>query len=456
MDLPDKLHFIGIGGIGMSALAEIAHSRNCHVSGSDQQNSPTTARLGKLGISIRIGHDACLPDRNATVVISSAIKADNPDLVAVTAAGLRILHRSELLAMVMKGKQAITVAGTHGKTTTTAIVGHVLSQLGLDPTVIVGGNLIPSGSPVRIGASQWVVAEADESDGSFLRYDPFVSVVTNIDRDHMEYFGSVEKLVEVFRSYINRTNEDGAAVVGWDHPRVREMCDGFSGNKLAFGMLIGCDIRGINFVPTKTGCRFSAVIERDLVNVELPLFGKHNATNALCALGVARALELDVKAAAAALGSFAGVERRMSLVGSTSSVRIFDDYAHNPGKIAACIAALRESVGAGELIVVYQSHRFTRLETMYDELLGSFADASRVFVLPVYSAGEKSSEDFSVKRLATDIQRLSGVSSEGFDSFASAAAAVAARCKANTPTTVVTIGAGNINELGPMIKERLS
>jgi UDP-N-acetylmuramate--alanine ligase len=443
--IPEKLHFIGIGGIGMSALAEVALARQCKVSGSDPTPSRLTRRLADLGAFITTVQDGSAIEGDATVVVTSAIKPDNLELVRAQDLGCPIVHRSELLSWLMEGKRTITVAGTHGKTTTTAMIGHVLEVLGEDPTIITGGVMPTVGSPVKVGKSQLIVAEADESDGSFLRYTPLISVLTNIDRDHMEFFGNDERLIDTFRQYLKRTHPDGTSIIGWDSPLSRNIGADLSINKLGFGFVLGCDVRATGFCPRRDGSTFTAVVERDAVEVNLPMFGKHNAANALCALAVARALGLNIQRAASALTSFPGVGRRMSLVTIRGNCRIFDDYAHNPGKISACISSVREASPTERILVIYQSHRYSRLETMYEDLLGAFGAASEVAVLPVYSAGEPHRDGYEAPKLAADMAKFSKVSTKAVMSLEDAVQwTLALLGDFSEPTTVITVGAGDV------------
>lgn len=453
IDLQDPLHFIGIGGSGMSALAELAHRRGLRVRGSDVRASVVIERLTSLGIPITLGHAASAVEGAATVVRSSAIVDGNPELAAARSRKLRVLHRSELLAALMKGKRAVTVAGTHGKSTTSAMIVHVLESLGLDPEAALGGAMRQYQSAARAGKGDVFIAEADESDGSFLRYQPFVAVVTNVDQDHMEYFKDAQGLERAFAEHLGKIDPEGVAVVGWDSPMLRQAAAKLETRRLAYGFLIGCDVRAIDYRCDQGETFFTAMVERDRVECRLPTLGKHNVQNALAALAVVRGLELDVHAAAEALASFPGVERRMNLVHKSAEVAVFDDYAHNPGKIAACVRALRDSFKERQLHVIYQPHRYSRLETMYDDMLNAVSSADLVHMLPVYSAGETSAQDFSPARLAADLTRRFGVRSIACDSFEAAAASVLGNLKA--PAVVLTVGAGDVWKAASLLRDRL-
>lgn len=444
------LHFIGIGGSGMSTLAELAIKSGFSVQGSDSKPSDTTQHLQKIGVEVKIGHGAHLAQA-ATVIYSSAIGEDNVELAEARKKGLKVLHRSEFLAGLMAGKEAITVAGTHGKSTTTAMIAHVLDELGVDPVVASGAPISRYGSAARFGKGRYFVAEADESDGSFLRYEPTIAVVTNIAPDHMEFFKTTEGLCAAFSQYLGRIVEDGYAVVGWDSPLSREVGRAFEKDRLTYGFLLGCDVRAIDYKCSNGESTFTAIVERDQIKCRLPAIGKHNVQNALAAVAVVRALGLDVKAAAAAIATFSGVSRRMSKTFDSPKLKIIDDYAHNPGKIQACLEGIRESWPEWQLQVIFQPHRFSRLETMYDEMLAALKAADVVHVLPVYSAGETTSKDFSPEALAKAL-----VSNHGIDAIPCADFAAAARSVRNRieyPSVVLTLGAGDVWRVADLVKD---
>jgi UDP-N-acetylmuramate--alanine ligase len=402
-DVRSPVHFIGIGGSGMSGLAELALKRGLTVQGSDLKPSKMTDRLTYLGALIHFGHHEETVKGAQTVVYSSAIAPDNVELLAGVKAGMQVMHRSEFLAWLMEKYHVITVAGTHGKSTTSAMIVHVLDALEQDPTAAVGGILRAYDSTAKSGSGPLFVAEADESDGSFLKYSPHIGVVTNIDLDHMEFYKSENGLVSAFTTYLDKIDADGYAIIGWDNALSRQVGTSFSGQRLAYGQLIGSDVRAINIHWNGTQTTFNAIVERDNIPVKLNAMGRHNVQNALCALAVTRALGLDVRKAALSLSNFSGVDRRMTLVHDAATIKIYDDYAHNPGKIEACVSALKESYPDCPLHVIYQPHRYSRLETMYDQMLASIKKADVVYVLPVYSAGETTTQDFSPEKLANDL-----------------------------------------------------
>jgi UDP-N-acetylmuramate--alanine ligase len=451
MDLKGPIHFIGIGGSGMSALAELAVKNGFKVQGSDTGSTATINKLTTLGINIFDKHRAENIGDAKTIVYSTAISESNVERQEAAAADLKILHRSDFLAFLMESKQSVTVAGTHGKTTTAAMITFLLDRLEVDPSAAIGGRMKHVGSSAKHGSGNLFVAEADESDGTFLKYKPYISVLTNVDSDHMEYFGSFENLEKQFSTYLSNTHEDGVAVVGWDNPASRAMGQKYTGNRLTYGFAIGSEVRAINYKLDKFETTFDAVVERDIVPIRLKMFGKHNVSNALCALAVIRSLELDVKKAAKALSDFPGVDRRLSLVFENADIRIYDDYAHNPGKIAACVTSLKEAFPRKKLHVVFQAHRYSRLETMYEETLGALEDADYIYVVPVFTAGETTEKDFSAQKLAKDLTIRCDTKSIACNNFKDAVESMSKHII--PPAIVLTIGAGDVWQVAHKIKE---
>jgi UDP-N-acetylmuramate--alanine ligase len=454
------LHFIGIGGSGMAALAELALHAGVAVQGSDQKDSEVLAKLRALGACIKHSHTAASLGDAATVVYSSAIKEDNVELQAARSKNLNILHRSDYLAWLMKDKSSITVAGTHGKTTTSAMIAHVLEALGQDPTVAIGGTMRRIASAARFGHGPHFVAEADESDGTFLKYKPFIGVLTNIDSDHMEFFKNQSTLEKAFTDYLRNIDaDDGCAVVGWDNATSRRIGSEYQRRRLTYGFLIGSEIRAVSYTAKAGESLFNAVIEKDILSCRLKIPGRHNVMNALCALAVVRALELNVKQAAEALATFPGVGRRMELIHEEAGLKIFDDYAHNPGKIAALLMSIREAWPKANLHVVFQAHRYSRLETMYDEMLGAVDSADFVYVVPVFSAGETTEGDFSSEKLAASIRARPLLNEKrrvviACTSLAAATNAVREylRSSAATPAVVLTVGAGDVYKVAEELR----
>lgn len=436
-----RIHLIGIGGTGMRPLAEIAFEMGYDVTGSDQSRSVNIDRLLSRKIPVFIGHSAeNLPTLPCEVVVSSAVKATNPELIAAKERGLKVLHRSDLLKELMQGKKAICVSGTHGKTSTTAMLAYMLHAMELDPVAAIGGELVGLEQASLTGQGEYFVAECDESDGSFVKYDPFISIITNIDLDHLDHYGDIEGLKTAFLEFAKRTHEDGAAVVGWDNPIVREIMSEFPAEKLAFGTRIGSEVRGLRMKSEGRSFSYEAVVDKTIVKGEAGLVGKHNFQNVLCCLGVAYFLKLDLAQAAFALSHYPGVGRRFSLMAEHGQTKIYDDYAHNPGKIRSCIEGARSAFPKERILVIFQPHRYSRLETMYNEFMQSFGAADEVFVLPVYAAGETPTQDFSPTRLATDIEAQSKIKA-----LAYAPEVLKERLSHQSlPTVLITIGAGDV------------
>ena len=452
--IEDPIHFIGIGGSGMAGLAELALISGYKVQGSDVNSSPILTRLARLGIRIATQHTLEAADNAKTIVYSSAIASDNIELVGARRLGKLTLHRSEFLAHLMLDKKAITVAGTHGKSTTSAMLTHMLDDLGCAPWSATGGEMLRYQSSIKAGNSEWFIAEADESDGSFLNYRPFISVMTNVECDHMDFFKTEQSMINAFSTYLNNTNPDGTAVIGWDHPLSREIGQKYLGNRLTYGFLLGSEVRARDYHCHDGRTHFTAIVERDLIKCTVPTMGRHNVQNALCALAVARGLDLNIKMAAESLAEFCGVKRRMDRVFSNNKIIIFDDYAHNPGKVAAGVRTLRETWPNHKLHVVYQAHRFSRLETMYHEMLGSLAGADYVYVVPVYSAGESTIHDFSPSKLADDLELRMDLEAIPCERLEDAVDFILQRL--DEPSVVLTVGAGDVWRVAMLLKEALS
>ncbi len=449
--LREPIHFIGIGGSGMAGIAEMTLHLGFSVQGTDVKSSSSIDRLKNKGAKITLGHSATSLDKAGTVVYSSAISTNNPELIEAKKRGLIVLHRSDLLQILMSNAKAITVAGTHGKSTTSAMIAHVLDDLGCDPKAVIGAEMTRYQSPLLVGNGDYFVAEADESDGSFLKYRPYVGIITNVELDHLDFFKSQEALLDSFKSYLGNIDSEGFAIIGWDHPLTRDVGSTYPGDKLTYGFVLGCDVRAREYRCSNGSSTFMAMVERDSVSCSLPMIGKHNVQNALCTLAVVRGLGLDIKVAAESLATFNGVKRRLDRVLVNDEIKIFDDYAHNPGKIAACIQSIRQTWPSQKLHVVYQPHRFSRLETMYHEMLQSLDGADVVYVLPVYSAGETTTSDFSPTRLAEDLRLRMDVEAEPCSSLDDAVS----RVKLNfvKPGIVLTVGAGDVWQVAEKLKD---
>ena len=389
------IHFVGIGGIGMSGIAEVMHQLGYKVQGSDIADSYVVDGLRKAGIPVTIGQKAENLGDAAVVVISSAVSRGNPEVEAAVERRLPIVKRAEMLAELMRMQKTIAVAGTHGKTTTTSMIAAMLDAGGMDPTVINGGIINGYGSNARLGKSDWWVIEADESDGSFLRLDGTIAVVTNIDPEHLEHYGSFDEVKKSYCEFIENVPFYGLAVLCVDHPEVQAIIGRIRDRRIVtYGFSALADLRAENVAPEVGGSRFDAVVlERDgsrrsIEGIRLPIPGRHNVQNALAAIAVAIELGIPDEQIAAGFTRFQGVKRRFTKVGEIDGATIIDDYAHHPVEIRAVLAAARES-SSGRVIAVMQPHRYTRLQSLMDDFQSAFNDADIVFVAPVYAAGEQ-------------------------------------------------------------------
>ena len=389
-----KIHFIGIGGIGMSAIAEMLHDIGMTVQGSNNVKNGNTERLINQGIPVYIGHDTGNLDGADAVVISSAIKEDNPELVEARRRGLAIGHRSEMLAEILKYKKSICVSGTHGKTTTSSLIASLMVEAGQKPSFIIGGILNAKASNAQLGKGDWVVVEADESDGSFLRLPTTISVITNIDPEHLDYYKTFENERHAYQTFIQRTAFYGCTVACFDHPVVREIITTVSDRKIiTYGLNKQADVHPDHIRPTKTGFILDVFIRRGakfhkIKDVELSLMGEHNIANAMAAVAVGAYFNFSDRVIKKTLASFQGIQRRLTYRGTIGkNVTIYDDYAHHPAEIKATLKALK-TANANRLIAVFQPHRYSRLKDLWAEFLGAFEGTDGVIVCPVYPAGE--------------------------------------------------------------------
>jgi UDP-N-acetylmuramate--alanine ligase len=396
--LPESIgpiHFIGIGGIGMSGIAEVLHNLGYRVQGSDLSDGANTRRLAGLGIQVMIGHTGDNLGQAEVVVVSSAVKQDNPEIVAAKARRLPIVRRAEMLAELMRLKWAITIAGTHGKTTTTSMIGTLLETAGLDPTVINGGIINAYGTNTRLGSGDWMAVEADESDGTFTRLPAAIAVVTNIDPEHLDFYGDFASLQQAFETFIGNIPFYGFAVLCIDHPVVQGMIARLPDRRrLTYGFSPQADIRAVNVRLSAEGSRYDAIIadrtnggERTLTDLFLPMFGEHNVQNSLTAVAIAAELGIADDVVRAALGNFKGVKRRFTKTGEWDGVSVIDDYGHHPVEISAVLKASR-AITSGRVIAVVQPHRYSRLSDLFEGFCTCFNDADTVLVADVYAAGE--------------------------------------------------------------------
>jgi UDP-N-acetylmuramate--alanine ligase len=456
-----RIHFVGIGGIGMSGIAELMHNLGYLVQGSDVARSANVARLGALGIPVAIGHDAANLGEAQVVVVSSAISPDNPELGAARARQVPIVRRAEMLAELMRLKSCVTIAGTHGKTTTTSLVAALLDAGEFDPTVVNGGIINAYGTNARLGQGEWMVVEADESDGSFLKLPAEVAIVTNIDPEHLEHYGSFDALREAFLNFVEKVPFYGFAVMCIDHPEVQDLIGRIEDRRIiTYGFSPQSDTRITGLEIGPEGCRFGLEMSDRLTGdrlgiagLGLPMPGRHNALNAAAAVTVAVGLGIGGDVIRMALAGFGGVRRRFTHVGEWGSVRLYDDYGHHPVEIAAVLAAARQT-GPGRTIAVVQPHRYTRLRDLFSDFCTCFNDADLVFVAPVYPAGEKPIDGISAEALVEGMRARGHRHAHLIAGEDDLAPLIAQNAQAGD--MVVFLGAGNISGWAYGMPERLA
>ena len=443
------IHFVGIGGIGMSGIAEILVNLGYTVQGSDIADGANVRRLRDKGISIAIGHRAENLGDAKVVVISSAVKADNPEVAAARARLIPIVRRAEMLAELMRLKWAVAVGGTHGKTTTTSLIAALLDAAGLDPTVINGGIINAYGTNAHLGAGEWMVVEADESDGTFTKLPATIAVVTNIDPEHMDFYGSFDKLRDAFRIYVENIPFYGFAVMCIDHPEVQALISRIPERRIVtYGTSPQADIRAVNVSIGPEGATFDVIMTersndavRTIEKLRLPMYGEHNVLNSLAAVAVAQQMELPDSTIRSALAGFSGVKRRFTRTGEAHGVTIIDDYGHHPVEIAAVLRAAR-SATTGKVIAVVQPHRYSRLQSLFNEFCTCFNDAETVIVADVYAAGEAPIDGVDRDALVVGLQdhgHRHVIALPGAESLAVLVCSIA-----RSGDLVVCLGAGNI------------
>ncbi|MCW2388892.1 UDP-N-acetylmuramate--alanine ligase [Sphingobium sp. B11D3B] len=448
------IHFIGIGGIGMSGIAEVMHNMGYSVQGSDMSEGYVIQHLRDLGINVMIGHKAENLGDAAVVVTSTAIKRGNPEVELALENRVPVIRRAEMLAELMRLKSTVAVAGTHGKTTTTSMIAALLDAGGIDPTVINGGIINSYGSNARLGNSDWMVVEADESDGSFLRLDGTYAVVTNIDPEHLDHYGSFDAVKDAFVEFVENVPFYGAAMLCLDHPEVQAILPRVQDRRIVtYGFSAQADLRGENVRPVPGGNMFDVQVrERDgstrrIADITMPMPGRHNVLNAMAAIGVALQMGIDDATIQTGFASFGGVKRRFTKVGEIETgggkAVVIDDYGHHPVEIRAVLAAAREGA-QGRVVAVVQPHRFTRLRDLMDEFQQSFNDADMVYVSPVYPAGEQPIEGVDADALVAGLKRRGHRAAQTIGDADALATALAADLKADD--MIVCLGAGDITK----------
>jgi UDP-N-acetylmuramate--alanine ligase len=493
-----QIHFVGIGGIGMCGLAELLLAQGYAVTGSDLAEGATVERLRSLGARVAIGHDAAHVGAADVVVVSSAVRRDNPELVTAHQRGVPVIPRAEMLAEVMRLKDGIAVAGTHGKTTTTSLIAHLLAAAGLDPTVVVGGRVIGSGvaparasadgsaptergsvsrerpsddevgagraqraegersserTGARLGQGPFLVAEADESDGSFLHLSPVIAVITNVEPEHLDHYGTVDALEAAFAAFANRLPFWGRAVLCIDDPGVQRLLPRIARRRSTYGLSPQAEWRAHDLARDGNGSRFAVMRGGEalgIARVQIP--GRHNVANSLAALAVAAELDVPFARAAEALASFAGVERRFEHKGTLRGVRVVDDYGHHPTEIRATLAAAREQ-HAGRLVVVFQPHRYTRTRDLFDGFAAAFSDADLLVITEIYAASELKLAGVSAAALAEAVRERGHPEVRFIPELEAVAPALARELRAGD--LVITLGAGSVTRLGPQLLAEL-
>ncbi len=454
MKMPETIglvHFIGIGGIGMSGIAEVLVNLGYKVQGSDQAENANVVRLREKGIEVHVGHEAANLGEAEVVVVSTAIKKNNPELVAAREKLLPIVRRAEMLAELMRFRNAIAIGGTHGKTTTTSMVAALLDAGGLDPTVINGGIINAYGTNARMGEGEWMVVEADESDGTFLKLPAEIAIITNIDPEHLDHYGSFDAVRAAFRQFVENVPFYGFGVMCLDHPEVQALVGRIEDRKvITYGENPQADVRYSNIRLDGTRSIFDVEIRRrrtgrvfQFKDLMLPMPGRHNIANACAAIAVANRLGLEEEAIRKGLASFGGVKRRFTLTGEWNGVQVFDDYGHHPVEIKAVLKAARESCN-GRIIAIHQPHRFSRLHSLFDDFSACFNDADSIFLAPVYAAGEDPIEGVDSEALVSRIKSGGHRDARFIDGPAAIAPLV--REIARPGDFVVLLGAGSITQ----------
>jgi UDP-N-acetylmuramate--alanine ligase len=451
-----RVHFVGIGGIGMSGIAEVLLTLGYRVSGSDLRHSAVTERLAKLGATIYEGHRGENVADAEVVVTSSAISRGNPEVAEARRHHIPVIQRAEMLAELMRLKYGIAIAGMHGKTTTTSMVGATLQAGGLDPTIVVGGRVDALGSNARYGKSQYMVAEADESDRSFLKLSPIVSVVTNIDREHMDTYRDMEDVEQTFLDFMDRVPFYGTVVACNDDERLRALIPNVQRRVVTYGTREDSDFRILDVDAAANngapGSRFSMQYRgKTLGQFHLHVPGIHNVLNAAAAVAVGVGLEIDVEKVRSALENFRGVDRRFQLRGVVNGISVVDDYGHHPTEIKATLAAARQC-GFKRIHVIFQPHRYTRTQALLKEFGNAFGDTDNVFVLDIYPASEQPIPGVTAETLVAEIQKAD-IAAAHVGSFNEVVSAVLS--KAGPGDVIVTLGAGSVSQIGPQIVEAL-
>ena len=460
LDKYRHIHFIGIGGAGMSALAYVLVKRGFDVTGSDLQAGHMAYELAEAGALVYMGHDECQIEGAEAVVVSTAIPKTNPELVAARAKNIPVLHRSDVLMALLNGTgtKGVAVAGAHGKTTTSAMIGVIAAEAGIDPTVVIGGDVAALGGNARNGESEWVVAEADESeeadesDGSFLKFLPFIPVITNIEDDHLDHYGTEENIYQAFKEYLSHMREGGTAVLCLDNAKVRRLSEETERNYITYGLTEDCDYYAKDICYSVDGTDYDVYNKgKKLASVHLIVPGRHNVLNSLGAFAASVLMGISPETIVGALAKFSGAKRRFETKGKENGIWVVDDYAHHPTEIGATLQAAKET-GAKRIVCVFQPHRYTRTKLLYEEFCKCFGNCDKLILTHIYSAGEDPIPGVSGKNLAESIKVTTGKDVTYIDSFARLEEYLFKNCKPGD--LVITMGAGDVFRIGEeLVKE---
>jgi UDP-N-acetylmuramate--alanine ligase len=449
-------HFIAIGGAGMSGIARILLELGHQISGSDIKASENTRRLQAMGAKVAIGHAReHVPEEAEVVVVSSAIHEDNPEVLEARRRGLFVVHRADMLALLLNQGKGIAIAGAHGKTTTTSMIAMVLEHAGLDPMVLVGGEVSDFGGNAKMGRGGYVVAEADESDGSFLKLQPYVSVITNVDDDHLDYYKNLDNVKSAFTSFMQRTKPGGTVVYCADDENARSIVPGGAPGYVSYGLSPGTDVAAEDVRRRGWGSTFRAVAAGHVLGtVLLQVPGIHNVQNALAAISVGRVLDVDFESISSGLGAFKGAQRRIQFIGEQRGIAVLDDYAHHPTEIKASLKAIKEHL-PGRLFCLYQPHRFSRTMALLEQFGSAFCDCDRLLLASIYPGpGEEAMPGVDSLLIAESVERHAGTRPSHMESWDDLVDTVLREARAGD--VIVTMGAGDIYNLGPRILDRLS
>jgi UDP-N-acetylmuramate--alanine ligase len=441
------IHFVGIGGIGMSGIAELLLNLNYSISGSDIKDSDILQRLKKMGAKITIGHKKSNIEKADVVVYSSAVSRDNVEVQAARETSIPVIRRAEMLAELMRMKYGIAVAGSHGKTTTTSLIATVLARGGLDPTVVIGGKLNSLGSNAKLGQGEFLVAEADESDGSFTRLSPTITVVTNVDKEHMDHYKDIEEIKLAFLEFVNKVPFYGMSILCLDEPYIQEMIPKIEKKHITYGLTSQADYMAKDIASSGFKTSFNLFIKgKEMGKMTINMPGFHNVYNALATTAVALELDIDFKTIKEALSEFSGIQRRFQIKGETGGVMIVDDYGHHPTEIKAVLKAAKEGWKGKRLIVVFQPHRYTRTMHLLHDFFTAFNDSDLLVITDIYSAGEKPIENIDAKTISEGVKKYGHKGVFYIKNRSKIVDFLMKTVKEND--LVLTLGAGNIFTVG--------